>query len=208
MAYGYACVDDPALTQMWACAFWHDTSRSLKCTLVPEHVPLELVPHPLTFIFACSISHTHFRCVTCPHPCALTLLVQLMSSYSCHNTDIQPLPHCIVSHPDTWSLSYHIASHHICWFSISSGWRRLGLGLIGCFWCYLSHTPHSFLCHFIFTFAFTFTFDVEAVMPPVARFGCGVLVRQMSRYWQYYFWSVEACLSHCPESSVGKGRYQ
>jgi len=67
MACGYARAYDPALMPTQAHAF------DMKChTLAQAHshartyTPLPLVPHPLTFIFAYSISHTRFCCVTHP----------------------------------------------------------------------------------------------------------------------------------------------
>ena len=65
----------------------------------------------------------------------------------------------------------------------------------------LSHLLLPSLCLFSFI---TYCGSSHATSGP---FGCGVLVRLMSRYWQYLFWSVKACLRHCPESLVGKGRY-
>src|SRR5882762_3804111 len=91
----------------------------------------------------------------------------------------------------TWPICgcCHITSCPICSFqSLMAGGGIDWVFIDGVLLLIISYSPLLFmLCYFtfilpLFTFVFTFTFDVEAVMPPVARFGWGVLVRLTSRY--------------------------
>jgi len=223
-----SCAYGPALVPRWAHSFdmrCHTCSRARTCTTSActytyaylsscNHCHCVVQPHTthitlLTDIFLFTSQHRYADTVAAC--CIMPYILLSLSAYillfasqrrycSCQSANVRSLLYHIISR---CIASYRIASHML--ISMSSRWRRLGLGING--WCLMLFISYSPLlsCHFIsFFYLCIWMWSCHATGGPFWMRSASLANVPLLTV---FIWSIEACHRHCPKSFRDEGGY-